>query len=265
MTRSSLSYARTGTPNKPAVVFLHGFLGSYDDWQEVIAPIESSYDLVCFDLPGHGKSEAVDQSLFQFDNCCDAIADALADLKITNCSLVGYSMGGRIGLQCVLKFPRMFRAVVLVGAHPGIESESARLSRLAQDEQLAERLMTMPLKRFVDEWYQQPLFDSLRESTAYRDLPTRRASGDRDSLARALARFSVGRQMPLWEELAKMTMPLCYIAGESDTKYTAIGRRVADLCPHGKLYIIPHAGHAAHIEEPEEMSRVIAAFVEPHT
>ncbi len=265
MTRSSLSFTRSGTPNKQAIVFLHGFLGSHDDWNGIVAPLQSSYDFICFDLPGHDKSEAVDQSLFQFDNCCAAIAETLANLGIANCTLVGYSMGGRIALQCVLKFPQMFRAVVLVGAHPGIESEPVRLSRLAQDEQLAERLMTMPLERFVDEWYRQPLFDSLRESTAYRDLLARRASGDRDSLARALARFSIGRQKPLWGELSKLSIPLCYVAGERDPKYTAIGRRVVDLCPHGKLHIIPHAGHAVHIEQPEELSRVIAAFVELHT
>ena len=264
MIRSLLSCSRFGTPSKPAVVFLHGFLGSHTDWRGVIAPLESSYYLVCFDLPGHGKSSAVDQSIFHFDNCCAAIADTLADLKITNCSLVGYSMGGRIALQCVVNIPQLFRAVVLVGARPGIESESARLSRLAQDEQLAERMISMPLSQFVDEWYQQPLFDSLRDSQEYRDLSARRASGDRELLALALARFSVGRQRPLWGELSKLTIPLGYVAGEHDTKYTAVGRRVVDLCPRAKLHIIPRAGHAVHIEQPEELSRVIASFLELH-
>ncbi|MDW1811672.1 alpha/beta fold hydrolase, partial [Vibrio sp. Vb2362] len=48
--------------NMPTLVFLHGLLGSGEDWQSCINALPE-YERVTVDLPGHGRS----QSIF----CCD--------------------------------------------------------------------------------------------------------------------------------------------------------------------------------------------------
>lgn len=264
MADAPLGAKRFGSADNPGIVFLHGFLGRADDWSPVVQKLADQFDLMTIDLPGHGVSADVPTELFDFSFACEAIKATVSQSMSGRFILCGYSMGGRIALQFALKYPALVKSLVLVSASPGIESESARLSRLASDEKLAERLSSIPLNQFIDEWYQQLLFASLRNSPMYTSVAAARASGDRAAIARALVGFSTGRQHPLWDRLKELQMPVCYVAGESDTKYTAIGRRVADLCPLGKLHIIPGAGHAVHIEQPEELSRVIASFVQPH-
>jgi 2-succinyl-6-hydroxy-2,4-cyclohexadiene-1-carboxylate synthase len=265
MADSSLGSRRFGRAGKPTVVLLHGFLGSGEDWIPVGEFLASRFDLLTIDLPGHGASSGISPEYFDFESCCTAIADLVSRQGISKCAVVGYSMGGRLAMYFAMRYPEYVHSLVVVSASPGIESEPARLSRLASDEQLAERLESMRLDQFVDEWYQQPLFASLRHSAAYDAVAAARSGGARAALARALVGFSVGRQHSLWDKLSTLNFPVCYVAGEQDGKYTDIGRRAADLCPQGKLHIIPGAGHAVHIEQPGELSRVIASFVQPHS
>ena len=41
--------------SKPTLVFLHGFLGSANDWSALIEQLPD-YDCIAFDLPGHGDA-----------------------------------------------------------------------------------------------------------------------------------------------------------------------------------------------------------------
>jgi isochorismate synthase/2-succinyl-5-enolpyruvyl-6-hydroxy-3-cyclohexene-1-carboxylate synthase/2-succinyl-6-hydroxy-2,4-cyclohexadiene-1-carboxylate synthase/O-succinylbenzoate synthase len=49
-------------------------------------------------------------------------------------------------------------AVISIAGSPGLEDSSARKSRAASDESLAETLRAGGLELFVESWYQQPLW-----------------------------------------------------------------------------------------------------------
>jgi 2-succinyl-6-hydroxy-2,4-cyclohexadiene-1-carboxylate synthase len=257
-----LSFTRSGLyAGGHTIVLLHGFLGCREDWAEVIEPLADMFDIITIDLPGHGVSADLPDHLYRFDSCSAAITETLSYLKVQAYTLAGYSMGGRIALYHALHNFTDIHALVLISANPGIESESGRLSRLVSDEQFSGRLAGMSIDRLVDEWYEQPLFGSLRRHPIFRQIHARRSGGDPASLARALAGFSIGRQIPMWDNLTRLAMPVLCVAGDLDKKYTEIGRRAADLCPQGKLHIIPGAGHAVHLERPDELSRAMASFL----
>ena len=46
----------SGHPERPTVLFLHGFLGSSADWNDVVAALEKDFYCLVVDLPGHGDS-----------------------------------------------------------------------------------------------------------------------------------------------------------------------------------------------------------------
>ena len=46
-------------------------------------------------------------------------------------------------------------------------------------------------------------------------------------------------------------MPVTLIAGERDTKFTAIAYEMAALIPDATVTIVPGAGHAVHLERPD--------------
>jgi 2-succinyl-6-hydroxy-2,4-cyclohexadiene-1-carboxylate synthase len=132
---------------------------------------------------------------------------------------------------------------------------------LAQDEQLAEQLSGLSIELFVDRWYRQPLFATLKAHPVFSTVVSRRFHGDPTVLARALRGFSVGRQRSMWKHLGELKMPTLCVAGGLDHKYTEIMTRAADLCPYGKLRIIDGAGHAVHLEKPGELAEALRPFI----
>lgn len=79
-----------GTP----VVLLHGFGETGDVWNRQIKALESNYKLIVPDLPGSGKSEALDHG-FTIDDLADT-TKAIVDYEERNNKfhLFGHSMGG---------------------------------------------------------------------------------------------------------------------------------------------------------------------------
>jgi 2-succinyl-6-hydroxy-2,4-cyclohexadiene-1-carboxylate synthase len=53
------------------------------------------------------------------------------------------------------------------------------------------------------------------------------------------------------------------IAGELDTKFTAIARSMAQALPQSQLRIVPGAGHSVHLERSEEFDALVGDFSLP--
>ena len=57
----------------------------------------------------------------------------------------------------------------------------------------------------------------------------------------------------MWGDLGRITVPVLAVAGADDERYAAIARRMAAaIGPHATAALVPGAGHAAHLERPEE-------------
>ena len=260
-----LSFTRNHRPGKPTVVFLHGFLGNKEDWTPVIDALGDQFDTIAIDLPGHSPGHPSATDLFDFAECGRAIFDLLTECQVHRYCLIGYSMGGRIALHEAVRHTAQIQRLVLISANPGLKSETERISRLARDEQLANELEGEGLERFIDRWYEQTMFDPLRTHLNFGQIRARRLTGDAAQLAQSLRRFSVGRQRSLWPDLPGLNIPVLVVAGELDPKYVGLAQQTADLCRQGKLCIISHAGHAAHLERALELARALRPFITAHT
>jgi 2-succinyl-6-hydroxy-2,4-cyclohexadiene-1-carboxylate synthase len=65
----------------------------------------------------------------------------------------------------------------------------------------------------------------------------------------------------VWAALATISVPVLVLAGERDTKFTALGLRLARAIPGGTFAPIPSAGHAAHAEQPTATASLIADWL----
>jgi 2-succinyl-6-hydroxy-2,4-cyclohexadiene-1-carboxylate synthase len=171
-------------------------------------------------------------------------------------------MGGRLALYYALRFPQAVAALALEGASPGLADAPARQARAALDDDRANRLLADGLDAFLGEWYQLPLFASLRQrpDLLARTIERRRANNPR-WLAKVISELSPGRQPSLWGELGQLSLPVLLVAGALDENYSALVGQMAQKIPQATVKIAPSAGHNVHLEQPEFFAGLLADFL----
>ncbi|HWC10268.1 MAG TPA: alpha/beta fold hydrolase, partial [Acidimicrobiales bacterium] len=135
-------------------------------------------------------------------------------------------------------------------------------ARWAADDELAAAIERDGTDAFLERWLASPLFAGLRPAPA--DLAARRANPP-EGLAAALRLLGTGVQQPLWDRLGDLRVPVLLLAGAEDAKFTALARRMAEAVGAGaEVALVPGAGHAAHLERPDEAAAVIERFLDEH-
>lgn len=255
-----LQYSVHGAPDRPSLCFLHGFMGSSADWAPVLSALNGQGGSLTVDLPGHGGSLNVPEHYYCMEGATQALADVLDEAGIDQCSLVGYSMGGRIALHFALFHPDRVRRLVLESASPGLRDEDERAERRALDAKRAERIRT-DLDGFLEAWYRQPLFASLAHHDLVEDMVTRRRSNDPGEIARALEGLSPGRQPSLWGRLPELAVPTLLLTGAWDEKYEGITAETQSRIENARRVVVPDAGHNVHAERPQAFVSHLVQFL----
>jgi len=247
----------------PALLLLHGFTGSGATWAPFLEAWHG-FTLVAPDLLGHGASECpADPGRYAMGRCVEdllALLDRLSDGRV---AVVGYSMGGRVALHLALAAPERLWALVLESASPGIEDPTERAARRESDEALAGAIERDGVEAFVARWESLPLFaGQARLPSAIREkLRQQRLANDPVGLANSLRGMGAAAQEPLWDRLREVQAPALLIAGALDAKYCALVRRMAQGLPRARVEIVPDAGHAVHLEQPEAFGGAVRAFL----
>lgn len=242
-----------GDRNKPALLLLHGFLGSGADWRAIAEKLATNFHVIAPDIPGHGITNLMHSTdaplkAYSLENVALAMLCILDEFSIKTAYLSGYSMGGRLALFMALRFPERFRKALILSATAGLRTEEERRERRESDEQLAQKLETEPFEKFLAFWYNQPLFSSLREHPTFEEIARTRKSGNPHGAALSLRGMGTGVQPSLWAELPQNTLPITFMAGALDKKFTALAEELHANTPHSALRIVPNAGHALHYE-----------------
>jgi 2-succinyl-6-hydroxy-2,4-cyclohexadiene-1-carboxylate synthase len=232
------------------VVLLHGFTQTRQSWRRTVAALGGRYRALAPDLPGHGQASERRPASFA---ACAAYVRALAGGR---CTLVGYSMGGRIALYTALALPEQVERLVLVGAGPGIADAAEREERRRADEALADRILEVGVEAFATEWGSQELFAGQPErvaAAAHAD----RLRNTPEGLAAALRGLGTGVMPPLWDRLGELKMPVTLVVGERDAKFRAIAGRMAPAIPAAGVVVVDGAGHAVQLEQPDIVAAAI--------
>jgi 2-succinyl-6-hydroxy-2,4-cyclohexadiene-1-carboxylate synthase len=233
------------------VVLVHGFTQTRSSWAAIARCLNADgFEVVCVDAPGHGESAALQLDL-------DAAADALGSTGGA-ATYIGYSMGGRLALHLAVASPELVARLVLVSATAGIEDVRERAARRDADEQRAAEIERDGVAAFLDRWLASPLFATLPTAAAGVDA---RRDNTVAGLASSLRLAGTGAQRSLWPDLAALSMPVLLVAGNLDEKFTAIATRMAALIPHAELAVVADAGHAVHLERPDDVLAVLRRWL----
>lgn len=264
MAGTKLHFESSGPSDAPAIVFLHGFMGSSADWGDVIDSLRDTFFCIAVDLPGHGQSvDLANEEAYSMEGTSKLIEAVIERAGRKDAHVVGYSMGGRLALYFALHVPDRCRRVVLESASPGLRTEADRVERRGTDEARAIRLETEEYARFLEQWYRQPLFQTLEQQEGLLErMIASRISNSPNELALSLRKMGTGRQPSLWGDLEDVRVPVLALAGALDGKYVELAERMSVLMPNARTAIIPNAGHNVHAEYPSAFRAVLKNFLE---
>ncbi|NOY98707.1 MAG: 2-succinyl-6-hydroxy-2,4-cyclohexadiene-1-carboxylate synthase [Chloroflexi bacterium] len=252
-----------GAPERPALVLLHGFMGRGSDWFSLADRLSSQFHCLMPDLPGHGDNLGpVDESVLGYEALVEGLRMTLSAYRPGPVNLLGYSMGGRLGMAFSLRYPEYVSRLILESANPGIAAPRQRAARAALDDRLSKRIQDEGLPAFLDFWYRLPLFalDGRRPDLLAK-LVDLRAQNDQQWMAAVVHCMSPGRQPNLWPRLGEISAPTLLLAGALDKKYSAITARMAETIVGSRRLLIPFAGHSPHIERPARIVWTLEAFL----
>ena len=254
----ALKFQILGAKGGPALVCLHGFLGTGADWlpfAEEILRFRPDIQILLPDLPGHAESVSIPP-----DNFTERLASTLDSAEIPRAALAGYSLGGRLALSAVLSHPDRFPAFIGISTTAGIESPAERKSRREADSQLAMRLRQDSFESFLHDWWNLPIFDSPKKKNSANFLASRSIQNPA-ALAEVFKKWSPGVLPSFWKELPTYPGEALLFAGEADSKYSLLARRMAESFRSAKNQILPGCGHRLLDEAPLDLARSVADFL----
>ena len=233
---------------------LHGAVGAASDWRSL-----------ALGLAKHGIStRAVD--LWRFLQCESVPmpefgkrlnADAAGEISRSQRRiLIGYSMGGRLALHALLG-NGPWDAAVIISANPGLRDPQEAAQRRGQDAHWATRALTESWVDFLSAWNAQPILGgALRDEREDKKLIQRRRE-----IARSFVDWSVANQENLWNRLTEIKIPVLWIAGERDEKFSTIAKEAAAKSPNFSLAIAPATGHRVPWENEAWLNETIHAYL----
>ncbi|HWY11492.1 MAG TPA: alpha/beta hydrolase [Bacteroidia bacterium] len=124
--KGKVTFSDTGKGR--VVVLLHGFLGSYEIWEQTISDLSKSYRVIAIDLPGHGGTDNFGY-VHTMELMAKCVKKILEHLKLKRYVLIGHSMGGYAALAFADLFPDHIRGICLYHSSSYADSEEKKRDR----------------------------------------------------------------------------------------------------------------------------------------
>lgn len=236
------------------VVFLHGFAGTTNMWKPQVAPLSQRYRFIVYDARGHGQSESppsADQ--YSADIIVEDLYELLRALKVERAVVGGLSMGGYESLRFYLRHPEVVTALLLMDTGPGYRNPARMAEWNKQQEERAQLLEKQGIRSFADD----PGTRSLDSYTPRELMLRQNAAG----LAHMARRAVSMHDSFVIERLGEVRVPTLVLVGDRDAPFLQAADYMATAIPGAHKAIIPNAGHASNIDNPEAFNREVLGFL----
>ena len=254
---------------KPAIVFIHGFLQQARTWDFTCLALRARFRCISLDLRGHGDSgrpsepEYTTHGYFEdLQRCADYLRD---ELKIDRFAICGLSLGGQLSYIYASRHPESVSAIIVVDVAPELNREARR-----------------GVNRFISHLPTEGSFDDLVDKVA-RMSPMRTRRAVRGSLLRATRVHSDGtwewkhdprlleHHRPsyttdeLWSELDGVKAPTLFVLGRNSKLVTPdVVRRMVEMVPGSSATYVPNASHRVPGDNPVGFIRAVSPFFDRH-
>ncbi len=241
------------------IILLHGWLGSWELWQETMTFLGQAYRTYALDFWGFGESGKKRQSYTVHDFVA-MVGQFMEQLGIVRAPLVGHSMGGTVSLMVAIRYPERVSKVIVVGS-PIVGSSLAPLLKLAGYRLNAWLIFHMmsAFRAWMRHYYSRVICSDPR----FPDMIDRDIS--RTTLESFLLSIASLRHTDLRPLLHQIKVPTLGIYGDKDKVVDPRQWKVLlSGIPHARIVRFEHAGHFPMLEEPITFSRHLQAFLDEH-
>lgn len=243
------------------LVCLHGFMGSFKTFE--FLKKQTDYNVIAIDLIGHSFSEqSSNKEDYQLKHIAESLEQIFDKLNLDEFYLLGYSYGGRVAMTYAYSYPNRVKHLILESASFGLSTEEERNGRHLNDQKQADSLAKLGMKEFVLKWQKSSLFSSqkLLDTSIYEKEIHQKINQNPICMSLSLLESSVAHQPNYLETSLFDMIPITYISGKLDVKYTEIGQKSA-IIKQFDFITIEEAGHCVHLEKPELVMDIIFAIL----
>jgi 3-oxoadipate enol-lactonase len=206
-------------------VFVHGGHLESSSWRPQVAHFSKRYQVVTYDIRGHGRSEVPEEG-YSMADCVEDLHQLLDHLAVEQAYLTGLSMGGYIALSFTLAHPERVSALILAGTNSGPVTGKLRM----WGEERAARM-------------RKKATDSARKFVRAHEA----------TLARA----------DLTGRLPEIRKPTLIIVGERDNiTPRGISEVMLREIAGSRIVVIPDCGHSCHEEQPDTFNSIVTEFLD---
>ena len=257
------------------VILVHGFGSKKETWIAQIPPLSEYFKVIAFDNRGAGKSDRSEEP-FTMEMFTGDIRGLMDFLKVEKTHIIGWSLGGMIVQEFVLKYPERVNKVVLintaykvVGSGGDTKAKDMYIKMRLEDLKLLQRdpkesfwksarasyyhkfrkqMMANTKKKFYGLWSVEEI---IKERAI--DPPTPR---DIENQAHALNNFNTFERL---SEIKNKTLLLTASHDRLLPKTVMI--EMHERIPTSTLKIIDKAGHSSPISKAPEVNQTITDFL----
>jgi 3-oxoadipate enol-lactonase len=251
-----IHYIETNPTGNPTVLLIHGLGADGSSWgMQIPALTQAGFRSLAPDARSFGQSSFPGGNHSIADMTGDMVG-LLNELEIKRTHVVGISMGGAIALQFAINYPNMVDKLVLVNTFANLLPDRLSLWVYFAFRFVLVHTLGLPVqaKSVSKRIFPYPHQTALRQ-ILYNQIVQANPKGYRATM-RSLARFDVRKR------LKEIYTPTLIITGENDTTVPA---KIQDVLvkniPHASQRIIPNAGHAVIVDQPEEFNNTLLAFL----
>jgi 3-oxoadipate enol-lactonase len=252
----NLYYETTGQ-GQP-LVFINGLGSSTRDWDRQVAEFSRTYQVITYDLRGHGRSDKP-AGPYSIPLFAEDTAGLLGALGVASAHIVGLSLGGGVAFQLALDYPPLVKTMTIVNSAPAtggntLEAQKEIERRIAIVRQVGMRAMGEALS--------PNLFPGPEHAALRQTFVERWAENDPPAYIEALLAMAGWN---VTDQLASIRCPTLVIAADQDYTPVALKEAYVKLMPDAQLVVIADAHHATPVERPQEFNAALAHFLARHS
>ncbi|MFB9264733.1 alpha/beta fold hydrolase [Bradyrhizobium erythrophlei] len=233
--------------NGPPLILTHGYSSTSAMWQGQIEALSKHYKLVLWDMRGHGQSDYPDDPAAYSEALTVGDIAALLDAVGADKAIVGgLSLGGYMSLAFHRAHPERVRALLIIDTGPGFKKDDAREVWNNRARDTGDR-------------FEREGLDVLKSFSRERSTVTHRNA---KGLALAARGMLAQRDARVIESLPDIRVPSLVVVGADDTPFLAPSDYMAAKIPGARKVIVPNAGHAVNIDQPQAFIEAVLPFLD---